>query len=217
MPGGASLARAYGKLRTLSVESGVAASWIRAVAPRPAGWRSNHGVNRYRRLPPSIRRGLLGVREWVLPGGASLARAYGKLRTLSVRSGVTASWDRAVAPRPAGWRSNHGANRYRRLPPSIRRGLLGVREWVLPGGASLARAYGKRWTLSVGSGVAASWDRVVAPRPAGWRSNHGVNRYRRLPPSIRRGLLGVRGGCCPAALRLRGPTGSCGCCRSGQA
>ena len=130
-----------------------------------------------------IRRGLLGVRVWVLPGGASLARAYGKRWTLSVGSGVAASWDRVVAPRPAGWRSNHGANRYRRLPPSIRRGLLGVREWVLPGGASLARAYGKLRTLSVRSGVTASWDRAVAPRPAGWRSNHGANRYRRLPLS----------------------------------
>ena len=210
MPGGASLARAYGKLGTLSVESGVAASWVRAVAPRPAGWRSNHGVNRYRRLPPSIRRGLLGVREWVLPGGASLARAYGKLGTLSVESGVAASWVRAVAPRPAGWRSNHGVNRYRRLPPSIRRGLLGVREWVLPGGASLARAYGKLGTLSVESGVAASWVRAVAPRPAGWRSNHGVNRYRRLPPSIRRGLLGVREWVLPGGASLARAYGKLG-------
>ncbi|HFI5592134.1 TPA: hypothetical protein ACGQW1_000940 [Raoultella planticola] len=65
-----------------------------------------------------------------MPGGASLARAYGKLGTLSVGSGVTVSWDR-VGLSPA------QAAEQTRL-----------------------RAYGKLWLLSVGSGVTASWDRA---------------------------------------------------------
>ena len=66
----------------------------------------------------------------MLPGGASLARAYGKLGTLSVGSGVTVSWDRAgLSPAQAAEQTR-------------------------------LRVYGKRWTLSVGSGVAVSWDRA---------------------------------------------------------
>ncbi len=70
----------------------------------------------------------------------------------------------------------------------IRRGLLGVRDWVLPGGASLARAYGKLGTLSVGSGVAVSWDRA--------------------------GLSSARAA---EQTQLRGPMESWGRCRPGQA